>query len=135
MGVVIGGGAYYYGSFAKVEAAAKDGCAFEGWYINGKLVSRDASYRVCVKEDVELTAKFTKASKLLLGNITENGLGKSVSVADARMVLRAAVRLEELSGLCFKLADTDSDNSITVSDARTVLRMAVQLDKPKYITY
>ncbi len=135
LGVVIGGGAYYYGSFAKVEAAAKDGCAFEGWYINGKLVSRDASYRVCVKEDVELTAKFTKASKLLLGNITENGLGKSVSVADARMVLRAAVRLEELSGLCFKLADTDSDNSITVSDARTVLRMAVQLDKPKYITY
>lgn len=55
---MLGGGTYQFGSFAKMEAKAVEGAKFAGWYENGELLSTDAEYRVCVREDRHLTAKF-----------------------------------------------------------------------------
>ena len=62
----------------------------------------------------------------LLGDV--NGDGK-VNSADARMALRAAVKLETLDETKIKAADVDGNGKITSSDARKILRVAVKLDK------
>ena len=51
-----------------------------------------------------------------------------VSAADARLVLRAAVRLEPAGDLLTLLADMDRDSIITAADARLVLRLSVATD-------
>lgn len=76
-------------------------------------------------------ATLTVKQKLLLGNIESHGTGDSVSVADARLVLRAAVKLDTLTGVDLVLADIDG-GGVSVSDARLVLRMAVRLDPLQY---
>lgn len=59
------------------------------------------------------------------GDVDDNG---EVTVADARLALRAAVSLDTLTGNAFLAADVDEDGSINVSDARTILRVAVELE-------
>jgi len=55
----IGGGMYNKGEFAKVEAYADTSEAFVGWYIDGQLVSTDASYRFMPENDCKIVAKWT----------------------------------------------------------------------------
>ena len=57
-GVVLGSGIHQYGSFAKVEAHARKGYTFDGWYAGEKCVSSSSVYRFCVTEDTTLVAKF-----------------------------------------------------------------------------
>jgi len=59
-----------------------------------------------------------------------------VSVADARLALRAAIRLENEgvdtttpTSAAFLAADVDSDGTITVNDARRILRAAIKLEE------
>lgn len=59
-----------------------------------------------------------------------DGDGK-ISVYDARLALRAAVKLDILSGAYFCAANVDFDDKISVSDARFIIRAAVKLDDPK----
>ena len=61
-----------------------------------------------------------------LGDI--NGDNRITS-ADARLALRAAVRLEVLSDLEFLAADADGDGQVRSSDARLILRAAIGLEK------
>lgn len=65
-----------------------------------------------------------QAAAATVGDVDLDG---SVTVGDARTVLRCAVGLEALSSEAQKLADTDGDGSVTVADARAVLRIAVGL--------
>ncbi len=60
------------------------------------------------------------------GDVDMNG---KVEAADARLALRNAVKLEELSAEASSAADMDNDGSVTAADARLVLRVAVGLDK------
>ena len=60
-----------------------------------------------------------------LGDIDLDG---TVTAADARLVLRAAVNLEDLDELLEKLADADGDHTVSSSDARLILRAAVKLE-------
>ena len=53
---------------------------------------------------------------------------KQITSSDARLALRAAVKLETLDEAKTKAADVDKDNQITTSDARKILRVAVKLD-------
>ena len=55
-----------------------------------------------------------------------NGNGK-VDASDARLILRAAAKLETLTDSQKKVADVNSDGNVTAADARTVLRMAAKL--------
>lgn len=57
-------------------------------------------------------------------DINGNGM---VDASDARLVLRAAAYLENLSDAQKKAADCDSDGKITASDARIILRISAKL--------
>mgnify|MGYP002624817240 CR=1 FL=1 len=59
------------------------------------------------------------------GDVDEDG---AVTVEDARLVLRYAVKLEAPTTYRRPLADLDGDGTISVGDARTVLRIAIGLD-------
>ena len=59
-GAVTGGGAYTLGSYAIVHAIPAEKCEFDGWYDGNTKVSDEKDYRFCVKQDVSLTARFSK---------------------------------------------------------------------------
>ena len=71
-----------------------------------------------------LAACFTVAANAApRGDIDGDG---TVTPADARLALRAAVQLEQLAD--WRLADVDGDLSVTSADARLILRAAVGLE-------
>ena len=57
-GAASAGGKFTAGDFCLLTATAKEEFAFDGWYIDGKKVSSDASYRFAVKSNVNVEAKF-----------------------------------------------------------------------------
>ena len=57
-GAASAGGEFTAGDFCLLTVTAKEGFAFDGWYIDGKKVSSDASYRFAVKSNVNVEAKF-----------------------------------------------------------------------------
>lgn len=58
-----------------------------------------------------------------------------VTAADARIILRAAVGLDTLSGEALSAADVNTDGNITAEDARLALRAAVGLELPANEVY
>ena len=60
-GAASAGGEFTAGDFCLLTATAKEGFAFDGWYIDGKKVSSDVSYRFAVKSNVNVEAKFKSA--------------------------------------------------------------------------
>jgi len=60
-----------------------------------------------------------------IGDVDDDG---SVTVSDARLVLRNAIKLEEFDETKLVRGDLDG-NGVSVSDARMVLRIAIKLDK------
>ncbi len=61
----------------------------------------------------------------LLGDVNDDGL---INAADARLILRHAVRLTGEGRFLLEAADVDGDGIVRSSDARNVLRYAVKLD-------
>lgn len=61
----------------------------------------------------------------ILGDINMDG---SITSADARLALRQAANLENLTDIQREAADVDKDGNITASDARTILRVAANLE-------
>ena len=47
------------GNFAQIEAAAREGYNFDGWYEGDTLVCENETYRFCVEKDIELVARFS----------------------------------------------------------------------------
>ncbi len=70
------------------------------------------------------------AASSLVGDVDADGC---VSSADARLALRAAVKLEPIfpGDAAFRAADYDGDGSITSADARLILRASVGLEPPR----
>ena len=99
----------------------KDGIVTEhtwnNWiYTKGsRKVTRDCS--VCHETETRFIA--------LVGD--SNGDGK-LTAADARIALRAAVRLEPITDALLETSDINRDGAITASDARSILRAAVKLE-------
>ena len=62
----------------------------------------------------------------ILGDIDGDGV---IKAADARLALRAAVKLETLTDEQLKLADVDCSGDIKAADARSILRAAVKLEE------
>ncbi|MBQ4264863.1 MAG: VWA domain-containing protein [Clostridia bacterium] len=79
-GGVLGGGEYLFGSFAQVQAAPIKGGSFLGWYVDGKLVSTDSTYRFAVDGDCTIVARFSKVD--LYGLKFEATLGGTVENVD-----------------------------------------------------
>ncbi len=63
--------------------------------------------------------------KALRGDVDRDG---KISVKDARLALRAVVRLDSPSAFTRVLIDVDDSHSIDVYDARSILRVAIKLD-------
>ena len=75
-----------------------------------------------------ISATFAMASSpsRKLGDVDGDG---TVAAEDARITLRAAVKLQSLSRVEQLAADADLDGRVTPSDARLILRASVKLEK------
>lgn len=76
----------------------------------------------------ELKYTAQSAPAFLIGDVDQNG---KVESADARLALRASVKLESYAGgsNSFLAADVDRNGKIESSDARSILRASVNLEK------
>ena len=74
----------------------------------------------------EPTTQTAPAPAQRMGDVDADG---EITAADARLVLRAAVGLEDFTAAQKALADPDADGEITAADARLVLRAAVGLER------
>ena len=86
------------------------------------------------KAVTEKTDNLVTGMKIVIGNQTveiaiagDVDSSGDVSVSDARLALRGAVKLEKLQGSKFVAANVDGEDGISVSDARLILRKAVKL--------
>lgn len=66
------------------------------------------------------------AATVLKGDVDMNG---RITAADARTVLRAAARLDEITDTQKIIADVTGDSKVTASDARIILRRAANIEK------
>lgn len=66
------------------------------------------------------------ANAALAGDV--EGDDKTITAADARIVLRASVGLETLTDIQIAIADIDENGNITAADARMILRASVGLE-------
>ncbi|MBQ9879141.1 MAG: dockerin type I repeat-containing protein [Clostridia bacterium] len=66
-----------------------------------------------------------------LGDVNKDG---EIKADDARIILRAAAKLEELPEFIALLADLDQDGTVNATDARLALRIAAKLDAETGIT-
>ncbi|MCQ2496171.1 MAG: leucine-rich repeat protein [Lachnospiraceae bacterium] len=60
MGEVTGQDYYLYGNICSISAIANEGYEFVAWEQNGAVISTDETYRINVKGDMKVTAKFRK---------------------------------------------------------------------------
>lgn len=49
-----------FGHYVLIQAEAKEGYQFVGWFVNDKKVSNEKSYLVRVEKPLKYTAKFKK---------------------------------------------------------------------------
>ena len=105
--------------------------------INGALYDKNESYisadSVKIENDPQgklFTMGVKCAPAYLLGDVDADG---SITAADARLALRAAVGLENYAKTSsqFLAADVDFDKQLTAGDARSILRAAVGLEAPE----
>ena len=81
-------------------------------------------YASPMKKDAQ-EAVYYRACVLAPGDADRD---RAVTAADARLALRAAVRLEVFPDTLLYAMDTDGDGKVTANDARTLLRIAVGLE-------
>ena len=78
LGWVSGGGSVYEGKTVTVTATAKKYCLFDGWKMDGKIVSTAATYEFTPEKDCTILAEFSK--DMVTVNVTsENAAIGSVS--------------------------------------------------------
>lgn len=75
-------------------------------------------------DKVKLSA-VKKSETVLLGDVDFSG---KFEAADARLALRAAVKLDELDEKAFFVADVTGNGNLEAADARLILRAAVRLE-------
>lgn len=78
----------------------------------------------CICASFWSAAASNQTKTYALGDV--NGDGKIIS-SDARLVLRFAVDLEDLTDEQVKAADADENGTVNTTDARNILRFAVQI--------
>ena len=69
--------------------------------------------------------KITNYYVSVTGDIDSDG---KINAADARLILRASAKIEELTGVYCTAADVNLDGKVTAADARKTLRVAAHLE-------
>lgn len=128
----------YYGKNKSLVFSSKSGQSFvdlgSGWLdtkddlgfgnVNVKAftVLKDESGGDTSDESISDTS--AASPSVLVGDVDGDG---SVTAADARLALRAAIKLISLDSRAAAAADADVDGYVTAADARTILRKAIGL--------
>ena len=99
------------------------GIGFGTTVLRVELVGTPLSAELAVTASVPKTI----AKRYTMGDVDGDG---DIKAADARLALRASVKLEVLSESQFTAADADFDGAINASDARSILRASVKLEDP-----
>lgn len=86
-----------------------------------------AQWRMCTT-----CGKINSVTVHLLGDIDNSG---DLSAADARLALRASVKLTQLNETQTENADIDGDGAVLAADARNILRACVGIDTNKMLRY
>ena len=60
-GFALGSGIKLNGEYTMFKAIPDEGAAFLGWYENGRLISKELSFRQAITKNTNLVAKFTEA--------------------------------------------------------------------------
>ena len=61
-GGAVGAGKFKTGSFTVMEAFPLEGADFLGWYKDAALITSELTYKLCVRSDASLTARFTQST-------------------------------------------------------------------------
>lgn len=88
-------------------------------------INEPGAYRVTVKHGPYTAVFEHNVYKKYLGDVDFDG---KITASDARMILRHAARLENLSLAGQAVADMNSDGKISPADSRTVLRISAKLE-------
>lgn len=105
------------------EDPAKDGYVFAGWYTSASYdtVTKITELKPGCAGNMTLYAKWVRPMK-------GNGNGDdAVTLADAQLALKAALKLVTVSIQAQYGLDTDGDGKITWMDAQKVLKAALKL--------
>lgn len=87
---------------------------------------REHSCTVCGAVEAEEIPMLTPQPAGIKGDV--NGDGR-VTAADARLVLRAAAKIETFTDEVAALAEVTGDGKVTAADARKILRVAAKVDE------
>ena len=102
-----------------------------GTYVSnasGEKVASNAPLATGMKLVLESGSEKQERQIAVLGDVDCDG---TISVNDARSALRAAVKLDVLTGVHLVAAKVMGGSEVTVSDARLILRAAVKLETGK----
>ena len=94
---------------------------------NGNEIANDATLGTGSTVTVILGDTTLTKTIVFIGDVDGDA---NVNATDARLVLRAAAKLDMLEGAFATAADPDGSNSINATDARMILRAAAKLDDP-----
>ncbi|MBR5719201.1 MAG: hypothetical protein IKX16_09315 [Clostridia bacterium] len=108
-------GTFVTGEYAKLEVVFNEE-NFLGWYLDGELLSTAPEYRIMVKDDLFITAKFSTK----LGDVNLDG---RIDLADTLLIMRYTLELIELEAPC----DLDGDMSVSMADTFLSARYALGL--------
>lgn len=116
-------GIYDYGTVLTLNVTAYDGYRFDGWLVDGKIVSAATSYEAVVTGDATITATFSKVTsggdvEDIMGDVNEDG---RLTVVDIVMLSKY---ISDGNGSLIQIlkADLTGDGRITVADVVELAR-------------
>lgn len=116
-------GIYDYGTVLSLNVTAYDGYRFDGWLVDGKIVSAATSYEAVVTGDATITATFSKVTsggdvEDIMGDVNEDG---RLTVVDIVMLSKY---ISDGNGSLIQIlkADLTGDGRITVADVVELAR-------------
>ncbi len=120
-GSISGSGTGYYEFQTELTLTAEpdEGYKFDGWDVDGELVSTNAQYTFTVSRATEVKALFS--ALYIIGDANGDGI---VNLTDAAWIVRTFVGRKP-TGFVDKAADVNGDGNINLSDARKVVGLFV----------
>ncbi len=97
----------------------------DGYICTPTVLSKNDTHTITVHYGHSSTEFEVIVLDLTLGDVDNNG---KLEAADARLALRAAVKLETLTETQTQAADADKNGKLEAADARLILRAAVGLE-------
>lgn len=121
-GRTLGSGAYPYRTVITISATEYPGYHFNGWYIDGELISRDIEYHYTVTGNVTIVGEFVADEYSIVGRPNDRNLGEvtgSGVYADGTVVTLTAIPYQGTTFISWDDGDTNPIKTITVTGNET----------------